>query len=126
MHYSITVLLLPLCNVFTSYGKNIFLLVFLFALHTLCFWCKFVLHNCVEKILCNGIVHIQCVCPCIAIKYLVQSKIIGVNCYFCCSFFCFLFCFCFLFKPGVYCQAKYQNKLEKKTPLHIFSGRTME
>ena len=49
-------------------------------------------------------------------KYLVQSKIIGVNCYFCCSHSGSLFHpeFCFLLKPGVYCQAKRQNKLEKK------------
>ena len=27
--------------------------------------------------------------------------------------------FCFLMKPGVYCEAKRQNKLEKKTSLRI-------
>ena len=40
------------------------------------------LHSCIGKVLRNVIIHIQYVCSCIAIKYLVQSKIIGVNCYF--------------------------------------------
>ena len=43
---------------------------------------NFLLHSCVGKVLGNEIVHIEYVCPGIAIKYLVQSKVVGVDCYF--------------------------------------------
>ena len=57
-----------------------------------------------------------------------DNKIIGVNCYFCCSYSEVVFhkSSVFLMKPGVYCRAKRQNKSEKITSLRIFTGKTTE
>ena len=72
---------------------------------------KFKLHICVGKVLCHVIIHIECVCPCIEIVYLVVETVKNYWCIFFAAFAQGQFFhpgFCLLMKPGVYCQAKRQ------------------